>query len=105
MNHWYHTSGLVLAGLTPIAFVLGSTPMNMPVDLALGALIPFHSHVALNAVISDYVPKPARFGARAALLAATIVTVAGLMKLNIEGPGITETLKSLWRKPSNKTNA
>jgi succinate dehydrogenase (ubiquinone) membrane anchor subunit len=73
--------------------------MNMPVDLALGILFPFHSHVALNYVITDYVPKAGRSAARAALLAATVIAAAGLLKLNVEGPGLTETIKSLWRAP------
>ena len=27
------------------------------VDLALGVAIPVHSHIAINSVLSDYVPK------------------------------------------------
>jgi hypothetical protein len=36
------------------------------------------------------------------LLGATIVTAAGLLKLNIEGPGLTESFKSVWRKNIKK---
>ena len=32
------------------------------------------------------------------LLGLSIVTVAGLAKLNRDGPGVTSALKSLWRK-------
>lgn len=90
---------MVLAVLAPAAFLAGPTPLSMPIDIALGVIFPFHSHVALNYVITDYVPKPARGAARAALLAATVIAAAGLLKLNIEGPGLTESVKSLWRAP------
>mmetsp|Transcript_33484 Transcript_33484/g.56172 ORF Transcript_33484/g.56172 Transcript_33484/m.56172 type:complete len:147 (-) Transcript_33484:387-827(-) len=98
----YHTSGLVLVGLTPLAFILSPSVINMPIDLALGFIFPFHSHIALNYVISDYVPKASRPIARAALLAATVVGAAGILKLNATGPGLTESIKSLWRKPKAK---
>jgi succinate dehydrogenase (ubiquinone) membrane anchor subunit len=92
----------VLAGLTPVAFVLSPSVINMPVDILLGLVFPFHSHVAVNYVISDYVPKANRSMARMALLATSVITVVGLLKLNIQGPGLTETIKSLWKKPEAK---
>ena len=95
-------SGIALIGLTPLAFILSPSFVNFPIDLALGFMFPLHSHVALNYVISDYVPKASRAGARAVLLSATIIATAGLLKLNIEGPGITETFKSVWRKKLTK---
>jgi succinate dehydrogenase (ubiquinone) membrane anchor subunit len=33
------------------------------------------------------------------MLGVTGVTILGLLKLNLTGPGITETYKSLWREP------
>lgn len=36
--------------------------------------------------------------ARYALLGVTGITLLGLLKLNLTGPGITETYKSLWRE-------
>lgn len=102
MNKVYHSTGLALAALTPLAFVLSPSPLNLPVDIVLGVLFPLHSHVALNYVISDYVPKSARGAARFAVLGATIVALAGLFKLNLQGPGLTETVKSFWRKPEEK---
>lgn len=101
LTRWFHSSGMVLAVLAPVAFVASPSVISMPVDLALGILFPFHSHVALNFVITDYVPKAARGPARAALLAATVIAAAGLLKLNIEGPGLTDSIKSLWRAPKD----
>jgi hypothetical protein len=36
--------------------------------------------------------------ARAGVLGLSLVTVAGLLKLNRDGPGVTSALKSLWHK-------
>ena len=49
-------------------------------------------------VISDYVPVSGRPVVRAGVLGLSLATVAGLLKLNRDGPGVTATLKSLWRK-------
>lgn len=105
LTRWFHSSGMVLAVLAPVAFVASPSVISMPVDLALGILFPFHSHVALNFVITDYVPKAARGPARAALLAATVIAAAGLLKLNIEGPGLTDSVKSLWRAPKDNKDS
>lgn len=94
----YHSSAYVLALLTPLAFVISPSVYNMPIDITLGFLFPMHSHVALNCVISDYVPKALQSSARGGLLGVTIVSILGLLKLNIGGVGMTESIKSLWRK-------
>lgn len=41
----------------------GST-LTLVADLALGVVMPIHSHISVNGVISDYVPK-AYMGAHA----------------------------------------
>ncbi len=73
--------------------------MAMPIDILLGVLFPIHSHVALNYVVADYVPKSSRPLVRGLVLVASVITAAGLLKLNLTGPGLTESVKSLWRKP------
>ncbi len=57
----------------------------------------------MNYVVSDYIPKASRGPARALVLVTTIIAAAGILKLNLEGPGLTETIKSLWRKPTKET--
>jgi succinate dehydrogenase (ubiquinone) membrane anchor subunit len=101
---FYHTSALVLVGLTPLAFVLPSW-LNLPIDLALGVLFPIHSHIALNYVISDYVPKALRTTARVGLFGATVVTLMGMLKLNLGGPGLTKSLTSLWTSKKSEGKA
>lgn len=44
-------------------------------------------------------PQAKRALWRYAMLGVTGVTILGLLKLNLTGPGITETYKSLWREP------
>mmetsp|Transcript_3802 Transcript_3802/g.8799 ORF Transcript_3802/g.8799 Transcript_3802/m.8799 type:complete len:115 (-) Transcript_3802:25-369(-) len=98
----YHASGVALAGLVPLATVIPGGVL--PIDLALGVVMPVHSHIALNFVISDYVPKAQRLPARAGLLGVTCMTIAGLLKLNTQGEGITRTAKRLWKKPEDPFN-
>ena len=42
--------------------------------------------------------QAARAAARNGLLGATVIAAAGLLKLNLMGPGLTEALKALWRR-------
>lgn len=42
-------------------------------------------------------PQASRPLARYALLGVTGLTLLGLLKLNLFGPGVTESYKSLWR--------
>jgi succinate dehydrogenase (ubiquinone) membrane anchor subunit len=37
---------------------------------------------------------------RAAVLGASVVAYMGIMKVNLTGPGLTETVKALWRRPA-----
>ena len=115
-------------------------------DIALGVAIPLHSHVAINSVLSDYVPRSVKGAlqpkapcmaaegmhacqgrmqgviavldtcsrvttactrtqphvcagaARWGALASSTVMFVGLLKLNLMGPGITPTVKQLWKK-------
>jgi succinate dehydrogenase (ubiquinone) membrane anchor subunit len=99
MNKFYHKSMIALAVLTPVSFALSPSMLNKPIDLALGVLFPLHSHIGLNYVISDYVPKALRSTARIGLAGVTAITTLGLLQLNIGGVGMTETIKTLWRRP------
>jgi succinate dehydrogenase (ubiquinone) membrane anchor subunit len=97
----HHKINLALLGLAPVAFVLSPSAMNMPIDLALGIALPVHGHIGMNMVVTDYAKKVVGKGgvgpARVALAGFTGVTLLGLLKLNLTGPGITETVKSVWR--------
>ena len=92
---------LGLLGLTPLAIASEGSSLSFPVDMALAVAFPLHGHIGMNYVITDYVPKlfsKAAVGpARAVMVGVTGFTMLGLTKLNVEGPGITGTLKALWR--------
>ena len=49
-------------------------------------------------VVSDYVPKASAPAVRAGLLGVTLLTIAGLTKLSMQGEGVTRTAKRLWKK-------
>ena len=101
-NKFYHKSMMALAVLTPVSFILAPHPMNMPIDCILGVLFPLHAHVGLNYVISDYVPKAMRTLARVSLLGVTGLTCVGLAQLNMNGVGMTQTVKNLWADKNKK---
>jgi succinate dehydrogenase (ubiquinone) membrane anchor subunit len=90
---------VVLVCAVPISFALSPSIINLPIDLALGVIMPLHANYAFNCVITDYVPQFARMVCRVGLLGGTLVSLAGILKLNLTGPGLTATLKALWNKP------
>ena len=96
----YHKINVGLLAATPLALFVGG-PLQMPLDLALGVMLPIHGHIGMNMVITDYAKKIAGKGAvgpsRMALAVLTGTTMIGLLKLNLTGPGITESVKSFWR--------
>lgn len=53
----YHYTSLAALGLMPVALVASPSALNVPIDLALGVILPLHGHIGMNYVITDYVPK------------------------------------------------
>ena len=95
----FHLShGALLLGV-PLSLALSPSLLAAPVDLAMGLLIPWHAHVGMVNVIEDYVPRPYRRLATAALLLLSASVALGLLKLNLCGSGLGETIKALWRSP------
>ncbi|WIA13062.1 hypothetical protein OEZ86_006356 [Tetradesmus obliquus] len=98
-NKAYELSNYALAAAVPAA-VLSSTDsaMQKAADWTLSLAIPLHMQITTNALVTDYVPTRFRAPVRAAILASSLVTYLGIMKVNLAGPGLTETVKTLWRK-------
>ena len=96
----HHKINFALVGLAPISFGLGGA-FQVPFDLLLGIALPLHGHIGMNLVATDYAKK--FFGksavgpTRVVLAGITVATTLGLLKLNLAGPGLTETIKSFWR--------
>ena len=97
----HHKMNIAILGLVPVALATSSTALQMPLDLLLGIALPVHGHIGMNLVGTDYFAKvfgktavaPLRMG----VAVFTGVTMLGLFKLNLTGPGITESVKSFWR--------
>ena len=111
ITHHYHTLTMGLVGLVPVSLALSPSAVNMPVDLALGLGIPLYAHISAHILVTDYAPlilgewsgnlgkkKWLTNGLRGAILMTTVVSTLGLLKLNLAGPGLTETVKGLWRE-------
>mmetsp|Transcript_25928 Transcript_25928/g.33621 ORF Transcript_25928/g.33621 Transcript_25928/m.33621 type:complete len:177 (+) Transcript_25928:146-676(+) len=107
---FFHATQTGLLVSFPLIFIAGP-PLSTPIDLALGIAMPIHGHIAMNYVLSDYGPKLFKvLGTskstqslgmsifRAGLLAASAAGLFGLLHLNLMGPGISETLKDLYRE-------
>jgi hypothetical protein len=102
----YHKLNFALIGLGPLALMLSPSSYSVPVDLLLGFIIPLHGHIGGNDLISDYAKKITKaksfdLALRRTLLGVTVVSFFGLTKLNIDGPGVTEAFKSVWRPRSS----
>lgn len=93
----YTNKGLLV--LAPVAMVLSPSIINLPVDLALGVIVPVHMHYGLTGIIEDYVPKAQQSVSLAVLLGVSALTGLGLLKINLCGAGMTESVKALWRAP------
>mmetsp|Transcript_28082 Transcript_28082/g.51848 ORF Transcript_28082/g.51848 Transcript_28082/m.51848 type:complete len:121 (-) Transcript_28082:195-557(-) len=98
MVHEYAT--IALAGATPISvFSSKGETLEKIADHVLGIAIPIHSHIALNACVTDYVPKAAKGAVRGGVLGVSALTFIGLLHLNLFGDGITQSVKGIWNKP------
>ena len=58
-------------------------------------------------VISDYAKKITKAKwfdqmLRKGVAGMTVLTLLGLLRLNLQGPGLAESFKSLWRAPPEK---
>ena len=56
VSYW-HKANYALLGLFPLSFLLSPSSMNFPIDMGLALALPFHAHVGMNMVLTDYVKK------------------------------------------------
>lgn len=97
----FHWSQYGLAGLAPAALILSPSFLNFPVDFALGLIIPVHMQIGLVGVVEDYIPRNFQALVRFIVAVASVCTAIGLLKINLCGAGITESVKSAWRAPKD----
>ncbi|GMH35520.1 hypothetical protein BSKO_03388 [Bryopsis sp. KO-2023] len=97
VHRLYEHSGKALAGLVPLAILSPQdSSVAMVTDLALVPVITLHSHVSMNCVISDYVPRSVRGLSRWGMLGVSAAAAIGLTRLAVSGPGIAGSVKRLW---------
>ncbi|KAL4425151.1 hypothetical protein ABPG77_008256 [Micractinium sp. CCAP 211/92] len=94
----YNNSHFALAALLPASLVSPQDGAIAKVaDVGLAAAITVHNHVALNYVISDYVPRGIQVPVRVGVVGLSALTALGLTKLALAGPGIGGAVKELWK--------
>jgi len=101
-KEYFHYSSIALVGLIPVALLLSPSSVVFPIDVALGFLIPFHGHLGMSLILQDYVTgEGAKSIANILLWVVSLLTALGLFRLNLSGPGLTDTVKILWKKKSD----
>jgi succinate dehydrogenase (ubiquinone) membrane anchor subunit len=98
--HWTFER-LVAAGIVPLAvapFAAGS--LNPTTDAILCALLLVHSHLGLQVLVTDYIPKKRFPTARKTLSwglnAITALVGLGLYEFETNDVGVTELVSKLW---------
>mmetsp|Transcript_13741 Transcript_13741/g.39084 ORF Transcript_13741/g.39084 Transcript_13741/m.39084 type:complete len:165 (-) Transcript_13741:49-543(-) len=94
----YAATSVALLGLLP-AGILGPEVIQLPVDVSLSLLIPFHGHLGMVKVIEDYVPTVLRTPTMMTWYIVSLLTVVGLIKISVTDGGLCNNIKQLWRKP------
>lgn len=56
-------------------------------------------HIGMVGIVEDYVPRASQHLVRFVLAIASVLTAIGLLKINLCGSGITESVKCIWREP------
>ncbi|RKO82756.1 CybS-domain-containing protein, partial [Blyttiomyces helicus] len=97
--HWNFERGLSIVTLPLMigAYAVGPQPY---IDLALGVVIPLHTHIGFGAIIEDYLPQR-RTGviyklANGTLYVATGLVLYGAYQFNTNDIGITAFVGRLW---------
>ena len=95
----HYTAYGMVAGIPASVFI--GEPFTAIVDYGLAVAIPAHFYIGMRSVLIDYVPDPSmQKVAIAAFGGIALLTAGALIKLNISDVGITNGVKSLWKKPS-----
>ncbi len=80
----------------PAALLVGP-PVSTVVDLAMGVIVPVHSHLGMRSVIVDYVHDVSMQRIVLLLLAVTTAAMGvGLTMFNLTDVGLTGAIRGLW---------
>lgn len=106
-HHWSIERVLSIATIPLLTSAIFTSHPSFLVDVALGVVIPLHTHIGFDACITDYLHER-KYGvlhmlAKGALYVATALTVYGALLFNFKDVGITTFVKGLWTgKPIEK---
>lgn len=98
-NKLYYFTPITLGIAFPLALIAHPSPISLPVDLLLGIVIPIHSQIGMHGVITDYIPRRSQNVALVIMYIITGLTLAGFLKINLQGGGITNGVKQIYRDP------
>jgi succinate dehydrogenase (ubiquinone) membrane anchor subunit len=91
-----HFTSYALAFGVPAALLIGP-PVSTVVDLAMGIVVPLHSHLGMRSVIVDYVHDVTTQRVALLVLAVTTAGMAvGLTMFSLTDVGLTGAIKGLW---------
>lgn len=99
LNRYFHQTGVALAILVPLAFQHSSEAVSIAANLAMTPIIGFHALVGMNNVVTDYIPKQFRTGARFMVLGSSLLIVLGGVALIFQGHSFTGLVGDLWKRP------
>ncbi|KAJ3316319.1 membrane anchor subunit of succinate dehydrogenase, Sdh4 [Blyttiomyces sp. JEL0837] len=97
--HWTAERALSIVTIPLIASAVIAGPIPL-VDLALGVVIPVHTHMGFDVMIQDYVPKR-KYGilntlCTWSLRGVTLLVLYGAYEFNTNDVGITALVQRLW---------
>eukprot|EP00009_Paramoeba_aestuarina_P004408 CAMPEP_0201516700 /NCGR_PEP_ID=MMETSP0161_2-20130828/7974_1 /ASSEMBLY_ACC=CAM_ASM_000251 /TAXON_ID=180227 /ORGANISM="Neoparamoeba aestuarina, Strain SoJaBio B1-5/56/2" /LENGTH=98 /DNA_ID=CAMNT_0047913941 /DNA_START=258 /DNA_END=554 /DNA_ORIENTATION=+ len=94
-------SSISLVALIPAGLALAPSQLCIPIDTIVGVVLPIHGYWGMEKIIHDYMPRPTQGILTWFWMAVTGATILGLARLNLQGQGISNSIKELWREPKN----
>lgn len=90
-----------MAVFTPLSIFLAPSFVQSISDLVLAVGFPLHGYWGMRLVVMDYFPESSQV-LLILLLILTILSSLGLLRLCIEGEGISGTIKRLFHKKKDE---
>lgn len=94
-SEYFRIAGFFLGVTMPVALFLHPSPIAIGVDLMNAGVIAYHGYMGMKHVIHDYVPHDIHFELEVVVLVVSLLLLAGLARLTLEGDGVSGTLKQV----------
>eukprot|EP01102_Stenamoeba_stenopodia_P009618 TRINITY_DN2849_c0_g4_i1.p1 TRINITY_DN2849_c0_g4~~TRINITY_DN2849_c0_g4_i1.p1 ORF type:complete len:171 (+),score=29.41 TRINITY_DN2849_c0_g4_i1:120-632(+) len=96
------SSHIAVTFLVPAAFFFPVPSVQFASNLALAAFIPLHAYKGMKHVIEDYVPRSLHSLCNLLLALVTVVAGLGMVRLAVNGDGLSGAIKNLWNDNNSK---